>query len=461
MAGAAGWTPIAPPPPPDCAPVGDACETGEDCCSRLCDVASETCVSQLNICWGAGQGCEVATDCCSLSCVDGVCAAEGCLSDGQDCTSGKQCCSGTCDTTCVPLNLDCKTSGNACTDSSECCSKLCTRGVCQIGSSYCIQEGDICTDDNDCCNGICVVEADATVGTCGAPPPAPANCTGVDGTVCTDCGDCCSALCVPYGPSGVLVCQPASGCRVTGELCREDKDCCGGDVDSGLPGAGNVQCDKEDGAAVGRCNNGQSCTPQGGVCHYKEYACAVSSKNAACCGATGASSGACQLDTIGVPRCFPSTECTIEGDICSATYDCCGGVCVPDAAGTLRCTQPPDEGPCIPSGGPCTVNADCCPPTLCIREPGSASGYCGILEPPSTGGAPGTGGAPATGGAGEGGEPPTGGTSGTGGQPATGGTPATGGIPIPVCSEYGQTCSVASDCCNDVPCTAGRCVYPF
>jgi hypothetical protein len=29
-----------------------------------------------------------------------------------------------------------------------------------------------------------------------------------------------------------------------------------------------------------------------------------------------------------------------------------------------------------------------------------------------------------------------------------------------VCALYGQTCSVTADCCNGVPCTAGKCIIP-
>ena len=32
--------------------------------------------------------------------------------------------------------------------------------------------------------------------------------------------------------------------------------------------------------------------------------------------------------------------------------------------------------------------------------------------------------------------------------------------PPPVCSQYGQICTVDSDCCNAIPCTAGICRIP-
>ena len=32
--------------------------------------------------------------------------------------------------------------------------------------------------------------------------------------------------------------------------------------------------------------------------------------------------------------------------------------------------------------------------------------------------------------------------------------------PPPLCAEFGQLCSLDSECCNDVPCTSGRCRFP-
>ena len=92
-----------------------------------------------------------------------------------------------------------------------------------------------------------------------------------DGTVCGDCTNCCSALCLPFARTGVKICQPASGCRVTNNLCSKDKDCCGGDPTSGLPGAGNVTCQLASNVspALGVCRNPLGCNPQGGICGLK------------------------------------------------------------------------------------------------------------------------------------------------------------------------------------------------
>jgi hypothetical protein len=236
------------------------------------------------------------------------------------------------------------------------------------------------------------------------------------------------------------VCQPANGCHVNGDLCREDSDCCGA-AGTGLPGDGNVTCEKEPGRSVGICRNPTGCSPQGNVCHYQDYACSISSSRNNCCGGTG-NSGACQLDALGVPRCNGLSACLAAGEICSSSMDCCDGKpCVPASDGQLRCYT--GEGTCVPSAGECTVNADCCSGSVCQVLPGSSRGTCS--------GSPGDGG----GGGGSAG-------SGSGGSAGSGSGGASGSPSEPTysCALYGQQCSATGDCCNDVPCTAGICVYP-
>jgi hypothetical protein len=372
-----------------------------------------------------------------MNCRNGICGATQCVSDGGGCTTDTECCGQVCNAgVCTPLNAACSTAGNACKTNDNCCSKLCKDGFCAVGSSYCIQTGDVCTRASDCCTGLCTIAAGAKAGTCGAPVKTAANCEGVEGTVCNGCGDCCSRLCAPFGPTGVKICQPASGCRVVGELCTADKDCCGGDPNSDLPGAGNGSCDKEPDELVGRCRNVQSCSPQGNICHYKEYTCSISSAPNKCCSGVG-NSGECQLDTLGVPRCNGmGTACRIAGDQCASSDDCCNDApCVRDPKGVLRCYA---EGQCVPRGGSCTINGDCCPGTTCIRSVGSTSGTCDTAVIEGVGGASGAGGG-----------------SGISGSPGVAGGAAKGGGPS--CSEYGQICSGDSDCCNSIPCFNGTC----
>ncbi|HEY4159429.1 MAG TPA: hypothetical protein VGM29_15075, partial [Polyangiaceae bacterium] len=417
---------------------------GGDCCSGLCDPSSG-CVSVPGMCSGAGAPCLGATDCCSVSCVSGQCTGSACVADNAACASDAECCGGSCKSgACAPLNTACKTAGNPCAASGDCCSGLCGADqLCSQGGSFCIQPGDACTRDGDCCAANCVIAAGSAVGTCAEPPKGPSYCSGVDGTLCGSCNDCCSRLCAP-SPAGINICQPASGCHVTGDLCLKDTDCCGGDATSGLPGAGNGQCALDPSGKIGICTNpvnggSNACNPEGNVCHYladNNYMCSSSAARSDCCGPLTPKSQMCLLDGLGVPRCLGVGSCQAAGATCASAADCCDKLpCVPDATGALHCLVPPDGGQaCVPTGGSCTINADCCPGGLCNRPRGSSVGSCASSTPPP----PGTGGAGGYGG--------NGGTSGTGGAP--------GG-----CALYGQLCSMDSDCCNGVPCTGGDCVY--
>ena len=418
-------------PSPSCLTFSQQCATGGDCCSGLCDPASNTCVASINKCTLAGGNCQASTECCSLACTGGHCSGSACIVDNQACADSASCCGGNCVAgLCQPLNSACHTAGNSCTDNTQCCSSLCEAGICKLGASFCIQTGDVCSDSGTCCSGDCQ-KGTGTLGTCAPPPSGATYCSdGVDGTVCGDCNGCCSRLCTPYAPTGVRVCQPASGCRVNGDLCRRDSDCCGA-AGTGLPGDGNVVCEIDAGKALGICRNPRSCNPQGNVCHFKDYACSVSSARNDCCAGVG-NSGVCQLDFLGVPRCNGlGTTCIVGGGICSSAMDCCNLMpCVPDGTGLLRCYAPPmttlDAGvpsACVPAAGPCSINGDCCAGSTCIQPIGSTQGICGI--PPRS--------------------PPP---SDAGAVDASTNT----------CAEYGQTCTTASDCCNGINCWNGRCM---
>ncbi len=81
--------------------------------------------------------------------------------------------------------------------------------------------------------------------------------------------------------------------------------------------------------------------------------------------------------------------CLADGEECATPDECCGGICVPDAMGVLRC-----GAMCIEDGGACTRDADCCggyctdgvcaePVVMCLplgadcTEDGECcSGYC-------------------------------------------------------------------------------------
>jgi hypothetical protein len=248
---------------------------------------------------------------------------------------------------------------------------------------------------------MCDIASGHSLGLCTHPMPGSTNCSaGIDGTVCSGCGDCCSRLCEVYAPTGVKICQPAEGCRVDGDLCYQDADCCGA-AGTGLPGDGHVTCLKVNPTdATGICRNPNACNPEGDVCHYKNYqTCDNSSARNDCCGGLG-NSGVCQLDALGVPRCYGlGSGCQMAGSACAFSGDCCdGSPCVPDGSGNFHC----GSGTCVNAGGTCTNSADCCNGTTCIFQTGMTTGTCG----------------------------------------------GTGSGSAPNCANDGQGCMQNSDCCN-------------
>jgi hypothetical protein len=392
-------------------------------------------------CLALGEACMHAGDCCDGDCKGGFCNFPACQSDGLACTTDSQCCSLACGSggTCTALNSKCGTLGNACTSSAECCSGFCSGDTCQP-SSFCIQPGDACATDGDCCTGTCNIMGSAMLGTCAsAPPGGPANCGLVDGELCAgtgpdggvvfkdgglpSCGGaCCSRACAPWGPTGVLVCQPASGCHPVGDLCTTDTDCCGA---SGLPGGSGkpVTCDRSDGGAVGICRLPMGCKPNGDVCKLKTMSC---SSSCDCCAGNCETKDTCKQDNEGVPRCADAI-CVSPGSSCASSADCCDGApCVPSPSGT-----PPfvcSGSACVPACGACTDNGDCCPGFACDLPPASTHGTCGPCTPDAG--------------------VPDGGSK-------DGGTHKDAG-----CALYGQICTTSSQCCDGVPCFEGRCEEP-
>jgi hypothetical protein len=256
---------------------------------------------------------------------------------------------------------------------------------------------------------------------------------------------------VPFGPTGVLICQPAQGCRVEGDLCQKNSDCCGGEsADAGLPGASLVVCTIAAGAKIGVCSTpsagnggGNTCRPPGEVCHYNGpgYNCSVSASSADCCDIDGHPNKAlCQLDKLGVPRCLvfggggdagadAGNACRPSGQTCATASDCCNAMpCVPGPSGQLTCATTA----CIPAAGPCTSNADCCAGITCVIPVGSPSGTC---APPPSPPAP---------------------DAGTSGGDAGGTTTPEGGTTGGSCGEYGQSCT-SLPCCAGLTCIGGAC----
>jgi hypothetical protein len=251
----------------------------------------------------------------------------------------------------------------------------------------------------------------------------------VDGGIPSCGGTCCSRSCAPWGPTGQLVCQPATGCHTIGDLCTQDQDCCGamGVPSPPAPNGMFVHCSITAPYTIGVCSlAGRSCEPNGAVCKLKTMSC---NSTCDCCAGNCETMDTCKQDNDGVPRCA-NGQCGNAGTGCASSADCCNGApCVPNPGG-----MPPYvcyTSSCVACGGLCTTNSDCCPGASCLTTSGSAMGKCGPCGTGSSSGGSSSG-------------------SGSSGGPDAG----------PTCALYGQVCTSSSQCCNGVPCTMGRCVWP-
>lgn len=178
---------------------------------------------------------------------------------------------------------------------------------------------------------------------------------------------------------------------------------------SALPGAGNVTCDKAEGATFGICRNAMGCSPQGNVCHVRDYVCSVSAASNNCCGldlGPGNEQGECQLDLQGVPRCTGLDDVCLEnGTLCAMNADCCSRACQP-SQGQLRCVE---GETCLVDETPCSATSECCAGLLCQRQGSQVFGTCSQNR---------------------------------------------SGLS---CALAGQTCEEETDCCGSATCEEGRC----
>lgn len=436
-----------------CKAEGTACAKSTECCTANCNATTGKCEKPVTACKAAGTTCATGNECCTFSCIGGSCSSILCTADNQACGKSEECCGGSCvpdgagGGKCAPLNGGGPaTSGNPCATDNDCASKYCNNGIC-TNPSFCVQPDDVCTTNVECCSGNCTKAAGATLGQCKATPATGAGAGGCtqSGVLCspgaspTACGgNCCSRSCAPFGPSGKSVCQPESGCKLEGNTCRADSDCCGWSG-SPQPVDGPFVCVKDSSAQeFGVCGKGMSCREPGSLCgkalEYDGTTVAVCNANNNCCESDGFPSqycnnnpeNCCRRDALGIPRCLLTvgTTCTTPvpaGTACVTSADCCGKPCVNGVCGDK----------CVDKGGECTNTSDCCPGIPCVIAPGATKGFCG-------GGTLPDGGVTPDGGSQDGGNLPDGGT----------------------CSLYGQQCASSAECCNSIPCTGGTCRYP-
>jgi hypothetical protein len=315
-----------------------------------------------------------------------------------------------------------------------------------LGASYCIQPGDVCYRSTDCCTGLCEKAAGAAAGVCKAIATTGSGSCTQDGVVCSDCTNCCSRNCAPYARSGVKICQPASGCKLTNNLCQKSSDCCGGDPTASVEGAGNVTCELAAGLSppLGTCRNPMGCQPRGNVCGKRDGDNNMCGGNARedCCDCPPPKFNCCKPDNVGIYRCFGGGSgtcptgytgkapcCIAGGERCQFSAECCDGTpCVPDDQGVLRClARPPAGTACVNTDGRCTTTGDCCSGLTCDITPGQTYGRCAAPPAPPP-------------------PPPDAGTT-DASPPTDAAAPPLDAAPPPVCSFYGQSCA-ATPCCT-------------
>ncbi len=412
-----------------------------------------------------GQTCATGTPCCTGTCTDIGGGLKGCISStckpiGTACASGSDCCSTVCTgNLCAALQgSTCKTTGETCALGSECCSRNCFANRCSPAYT-CQAYGDICRSNADCCGGLCGIVA-GSVGLC--TQTTGATSCGQDGVPCNQANDCCTQVCTDPG-SGVKACAVASGCRVTGDVCASDQQCCGG----GTNPNGTVQCVP----TSARCDNGQSCNGVGTICG-KAYGplpdggygiVYQTATNNNCCNGKDT----CHLDSAGIPRCYGGCSnqtctgdpcpygytgqagcCIAQDGLCQFKEQCCNGLpCLPDSNGVGHCTA----SSCIALGALCGASADggaCCEGVCQPAIEGPS--VCQIPTPPPDGGTP-------DGGATDGGTCQQNGTACTGGTQCCSTYCIGGTCTAASCQSQGGACTSTSDCCVGTICTGGSC----
>jgi len=380
-----------------CFPVGDACTTSDDCCSRQCDSATRRCVSPIS-CQSLGTFCNFDSECCDGRCLNGTCqpAPLVCPWIGSPCSTNT--CAGDPDCECCPpLVCDAATGTcqeaegerpNGCLTDADCPDGVCVNGLCDNSGDgiACVPDGNPCDDFTICCSGSNCPSS----GICGGADEPPAECfTDADcpsgsvcnagfceltmmclpiGSSCTTEFDCCTGICRQGTCSDKCapgltpctshsecctffcrddgLCQP-DGCLLDGELCFTDNDCCDGSCVNGI------------------CSLGPNCIPNGDRCEIDAGCCTnvcdIVTRTCISCRGVGDScvrDRECCTDNCRFGGVCGEEKCRELGDQCEEDAQCCDGVCDP-----LRdvCVA------CINDGGTCDANSDCCGGTCDLR----------------------------------------------------------------------------------------------
>lgn len=209
----------------------------------------------------------------------------------------------------------CIPEAGACLTDDECCTGFnCDGGFC----AGCQPDGSNCEFDEDCC-GLLVCASGTCAETC-----------GVTDDPCGLGVDCC----VGFFCNGLAVCEPSPFiCGEVGEPCKGDGTCCEGHF----------------------CNDDalcqlieQACTAEGETCETDSECC-----EGICCGNACHNIECCIEDENPNDRCAEGETCfegicetpmcTVEGDDCTSSAECCKDLVCID--GTCELDDVPDEEP--------------------------------------------------------------------------------------------------------------------
>ena len=367
--------------PGGCNQGGAPCDSGTNCCSRLCldlgtgakvcqpaggcRMTGDYCDSSAACCGGTGQtrlppnsaSYNITCDSVKHDCANGT----GCNPPGNICggvvgfNASQNCCDGK-KAVCKPDSNGIARCFGGCPNDN--CTTTCPTGYDATNPLCCIEPAHVCEFSDQCCNGqACAPDPnDGMILKCGggasACTPFGASCTGTsDTSCCTGSG----LTCTKYGESGFFACLPSAGttpvtpvstCLLTGGACTAGTACCSGLCTSGKcadwtgPGGSgtSTSCQAPGGTCTGDvdCCAGSACgIPDGathGTCQAAVAVCAATSQSCStgvpCCSAT---------DTCTNGACTPPSGCGSAYQACSATASCCTGYSCIDVATSVAC----------------------------------------------------------------------------------------------------------------------------
>ena len=310
----------------ECILANAACNGTGQCCSGLECSGGECTVP----CRPAAASCSQTSDCCpgsGLNCSGGACMY-ACSEGGDICNApGHSCCEGaglTCNgVTCMQ---GCSAEGGSCSGAgTSCCEGFaCNNGTCNANAT-CKLESEACNETGDCCEGFC------TGGICAACVPQGSSCGGgetcCEGYACN--GDTCEAV----------------ACLEQDDVCAQNSECCP-DLfcTSPFPACMRPPCKRVKTICT-------TCVQSGNGCGEGET----------CCGGL-----ACNNESGTCTACGENI-----GDSCDLDTPCCSGLdCIDGACGPA----------CLPQGGTCSENGECCGGLVCNADSGTCTACAPVNE---------------------------------------------------------------------------------